>query len=230
MVDRLTLRGILFWIWFAVELNSLTERTRRNETTTSNTSIWLWIFLPSSSVLYAAQQTFGSASVAVGSAASDSEQQQHHLSSSGSSASQGRTTNTIVWRRRRCRWQRRQQRRQQLAVRCEQVEAEAEDVDASAAAATAADATLRSAATPTRCLFALAHFRWQRRRSLSHREQQRKREGYREGERENSCERARTRSACFGFQCGRASSAEQSDEKQSSAATAQRAECLFLGF
>lgn len=76
MVDRLTLRGILFWIWFAVELNSLTERTRRNETTTSNTSIWLWIFLPSSSVLYAAQQTFGSASVAVGSAASDSEQQQ----------------------------------------------------------------------------------------------------------------------------------------------------------
>lgn len=173
MDDRLTLRGILFWIWFAVELNSLTERTRRNETTTSNTSIWLWIFLPSSSVLYAAQQTFGSASVAVGSAASDSKQQQH-LSSS---ASQGRTTNTIVWRRRRCRWQRRQQRRQQLAVRCEQVEAEAEDVDASAAAASAADATLRSAATPTRCLFALAHFRWQRRRSLSRREQQRKREG-----------------------------------------------------
>lgn len=126
MVDRLTLRGILFWIWFAVELNSLTERTRRNETTTSNTSIWLWIFLPSSSVLYAAQQTFGSASVVVGSAASDSEQQQH-LSSSGNSASQGRTTNTIVWRRRRCRWQ----RRQQLAVRCEQVEAEAEDVGSS---------------------------------------------------------------------------------------------------
>lgn len=164
MVDRLTLRGILFWIWFAVELNSLTERTRRNETTTSNTSIWLWIFLPSSSVLYAAQQTFGSASVTVGSAASEKQPQQQRVSRQNnkhncvtSSTVPTAATSAAT----------------QAAVRCEQVEAEAEDDDASAAAA--ADATLRSAATPTRCLFALAHFRWQRRRSLSHWEQQRKR-------------------------------------------------------
>jgi len=50
-------------------------RTERNgeRTYNFNTSIWLWIFLPSSSFLYAAQQTFGSASVAVSVAASESQ-------------------------------------------------------------------------------------------------------------------------------------------------------------